>query len=373
MNEIDRKKKSVNKALDEYAKKSKRSINAEFGNLIEPEFIKTPFPTANTLLGGGFPKGKFGVVGGPAATAKTTLLLQTIAHNQAIDPEFVALWTDAEDALDKPWCIRLGVDLDRLIIQKYDENEEFAFAEELLEQGLRLMEAHAIDMWVIDSLGALIPKAEVMKTLEENAMLDLQRKLPIFFRRGIVSIAPKPAEKWNGTSVIFIGQVYTVPSARVSFDEIKGGNGVKHWAHWRLKTRRGNRDEGPGNAKVMAPDGESRDVALGWAQHLKLDKSKQNEKEGQEVILQFVHGRGLDSEMCAITALFAHDIFAKGGGGWYTHEDFPGDNRIRGKESVIEFLKKNKEICNDLISQLDNQFAESTVVEEAPINNENEN
>jgi RecA/RadA recombinase len=363
MTDIDKRKKAITKALETLSKKAKRPINADFGNLIDPELIKTPFPTVNSLMGGGIPKGKFGVIGGPSATAKSTFLQQVIAYQQSINPDFTVLWTDAEDALDEKWCKTLGMDMDRIIVQKYDENEEYAFAEELLEQGLQLMEAHAIDMWVVDSLGALTPKAEVMKTLEENAMLDLQRKLPIFFRRGIVSIAPKTGEEWAGTAVCFIGQVYTVPSAKVSFEEIKGGHGVKHWAHWRLKTRRGNKDEGPGRTKVMAPDGEMRDVAVGWAQHLKLDKTKQNDKEGQEVILQFIHGRGLDSAMCAVSALFGHEVFEKGGGGWYSHEVFP-EGRIRGKEAVIQFLTENPDIRDRLIINLDKELAKSTIMVE---------
>jgi recombination protein RecA len=357
---LKEKKKALNSILGKLKKSSKRDLNIGFGEVEEYTFIKTPFPTVNTLMGGGIPKGKFGVIAGPSMTAKSALLMQIIAYNQDLDPDFVALWSDAEESLDEAWAIRLGVDLDRLIVHRYDESVDYAYAEELLEQGLQLMEAHAIDMWVIDSIGALLPKAEVVKTLTENQMLDIQRKLGVFFRRGITSIAPKKGENWKGTAVAMIGQVYTVPSASVKLEEVRGGNSVKHWAHWRLKTRRGNRDEGPGTEKVTLPDGEVKDIARGWAQHVKLDKTKQNDKEGQEVILQFMHGRGLDSEMCAITALFAHDTFAKGGGGWYTHENFPGDNRIRGKESVIEFLKENKEICKDLIQELDNQLIADT-------------
>ncbi len=357
---IDEKKKALKSILTKLEKSSKRELNIGFGEVDEYKFITTPFPTVNTLLGGGMPRGKFGVIAGPSMTAKSALMAQTIAYNQQQDPDFIALWTDAEESLDEEWLETLGVDLDRLIVHRYDDSKEFAFAEELLEQGLTLMEAQAIDMWVIDSIGALSPKAEVMKTLEENQMLDIQRKLGVFFRRGISAIAPKKSTNWNGTACALIGQVYTVPSANVRLEEVRGGNSVKHWAHWRLKTRRGNRDEGPGSAKITLPDGEIRDVPKGWAQHVKLDKTKQNDKEGQEVILQFIHGRGLDSEMCAITSLFAHEIFERGGGGWYSHESFPEDGRIRGKDNVVQFLKDNPEKTKQLIEKLDYQLITDT-------------
>lgn len=355
--DIKSKKAVILRAIEKLEKKHKVTLDIGFGKVDPPIMIDTPFTTLNTLIGG-IPRGKFGVIAGPSMTAKTTLMLQIIAYNQQLDPNFLALWTDAEEALDEPWCVQLGIDLDRLLIHKYSKKYEEAFAEALLDQGIALCRTNQIDMWVIDSIGALIPKAEAMKDIEENAMLDLQRKFGIFFRKGIVAIKPDKSIDWPGTAVVLIGQVYnTLSTTGAGLEEVRGGNAVKHWAHWRLKTRRGNREEGPGAIKVVAPDGVTREIRKGWAQHVKLDKTKINALESQEIILQFMNGRGLDSVACAISSLFAHEVFEVGGGGYYRHELFPeddkGEKKIRSKASVIDFLMEHEDIRNELVNTLD--------------------
>ena len=346
------KRKQINKALEKIREKNP-TIRLGFGDILDTIYLPTPFVTLNNLNNGGIPRGKFGVLAGPAQTSKSTLLAQVIAFNQARDPDFTVLWTDAENSLDKKWLTTLGVDINRIITQQYDtENNN---AEKLLDIGLIIMQTKAIDMWVIDSIGGLIPKAEQDKTIEENAMMDIQRKLGIFFRKAVQLIAP--TADWPGCACVFIGQVYTVPTTTgVGLDEVRGGNAVKHWAHWRWKTRRGNKDEGPEPIDVKFPDGRIGKIVPGWAMHVKQDKSKVNEKESQEVILQFVHGRGLDSTNSAITALIANEIIERDGA-MYKHSKLP-DGKVRGRDSLIKYLQDNKEVREELIKEMDTFLAE---------------
>lgn len=349
------KRKRINAALKKI-EKSTGNVFIKTGNKCEPvKFLATPFDTLNTLIGGGFPIGKFTTIAGAERTGKGTLIAQTLGHHQIINPDFTCLWTDAEDAIDLDWMSLHGVDLERLYVQKYsDDTPNF---EKLLDNGIELVRTGAIDMWVIDSVAALLPKAEEKKDIHDDSMLDLQRKLPLFFRKASRFINE------NCVTTILVGQIYNVPNANYVQEEVKGGNALKHWAHLRLKTRRGNRLEGPAAVKVMAPDGESRLIVPGWAQHVKNDKTRINEKEGQEVVLQFVYGRGLDSIAASITALMASGEVERRGG-WYYHELFP-DGKLQGKDAMVTFLKENTPIRTELTTRMDQRYIQNNLEIEA--------
>ena len=250
--------------------------------------------------------------------------------------------------------------------------------EALLDDALSIISSKSIDMWVVDSIGALEPKADEEKTIEENKMLNLQRKLGEFFRKAIKYIAS--TADWEGCACILIGQVYNVPTTTgVGLEEVRGGNSVKHWAHYRWKTRRGNRLEGPDPIKLKMPDGERRNIVPGWAQHIKLDKSKLNDKEGQEIILQFVYGRGLDSTNSAITALIAHGIVERNGPMYYHKRflDYPdaanAEGKIRGKDSTIKFLSENIDVRDELVKEMDQLLTENASNNLTTTGTQNEN
>lgn len=354
---IEQKKKQLNKILDKMRTlKSNIGMKIGFGEIDPIEFYDTPFPTVNTLLGGGFPKGKFSVIAGPSMTGKTTLLMQWIGYQMRKDPEFVCLWTDAENALDIDWCQRLGIDIDRLVVQTHSSEPETNNMETLLEQGIKIVGSGSINAWIIDSIGALIPKSEQDKELVEGKMLDLQRKMGEFFRKS------NPVMRENKTACVFVGQVYTVPSHSGAFEEVRGGNAVKHWVSVRIKTRRGRKDLGPGEHEITLPDGTKKKLTKGWPQVFKLDKTKINDKESQEVVLQFMYGRGFDSEECAISALFANDVLTKKGA-WYHHPLFPedtkGDHKIQGKSATVEFLQAHPGLVEKLSADMDASLAAS--------------
>lgn len=343
------KKKKLRAALKKI-EKATGDIFIKTGTECEPvKFLATPFDTLNTLIGGGFPIGKFTTIAGPERTGKGTLIVQTLGYQQTIDPDFTCLWTDAEDAIDLGWMSLHGVDLERLYVQKYT-NDTPNF-EKLLDNGIELIRTGAINLWVIDSVAALLPKAEEKKDINEESMLDLQRKLPLFFRK-----ASRLINEF-GVTTILVGQIYNVPNATYVQEIVKGGNALKHWAHLRLKTRRGNQKEGPDAIKLMSPDGEIRSVRPGWAQHIKNDKTRINEKEGQEIILQFVYGRGLDSVAASITALLASGEIERRGG-YYYHELFP-DGMLQGKDAMVEFLKENDAIRKELTIRMDKEFIQN--------------
>ena len=356
---IEQKKKQLENVISKMkGLKSNLGMKIGFGDVEPIEYYETPFVTLNTLLGGGLPKGRFSVIAGPAMTGKTTLLQQVIAYQQSIDPEFICLWTDAENSLEPTWCEKLGIDTERLLVQRYPDNVEGQYFEKLLQQGFELIETGSINMWVIDSIGALTPKSEVDKELEDGKMLDLQRKLGEFFRKA------NPVAAKNNCACVMVGQVYDAPTTTgITLQQVKGGNAVKHWAYTRLITRRGRKDLGPGDHDIPQPDGNKKRVPKGWAQAIKLEKTKTNDKENQEVILQFMFGRGFDSIDCAIGALFANEIIIRKGGWFYNHlfpEDKSGDCKIQGKDNVVEFLKSAPDVLAQLTHEMDLELAVST-------------
>jgi RecA/RadA recombinase len=360
------------KALEKALKKLKDkhpNASVTFGEVHKVDWVPTPFPTLNALNGGGLPRGKFGTIAGASQTGKSSLLTQIIAHAQQQDPDFRVLWTDAEASVDFKWLTSLGVDPDRFIVQQYDPDRPYM--EALMDDALSIIQTHSVDMWVIDSIGALEPKADEEKSIEENKMLNLQRKLGEFFRKAIKTIAP--TSDWSGCACVLIGQVYSVPTTTgVGLEEVRGGNSVKHWAHYRFKIRRGNRQEGPDLVSLKMPDGEVRKVVPGWAQHVKLEKSKLNDKEGQEIILQFVYGRGIDSTNSAITALIANGVVERNGPMYYHKSflNFPdacnSEGKIRGRDATIKFLSDNSDLRDELVKEMDQVLTEnlSTVEED---------
>jgi recombination protein RecA len=338
-------KKEKLKQLNKVIKKitDKEAINIGFGMVNPVKYLETPFVTLNKLIGGGFPMGKFTTIAGAERTAKGTLLLQTIGYHMQKDPEFIALWTDAEESLDEEWCVRHGIDMSRMIVQRY--SEDAPYFEKLLDNGIEMIKTGAVNIWVIDSVAALMPKSEEQKSIEENAMLDLQRKLPVFFRKAIRHMS------LHDTATIMVGQIYEAPNTSYVDIRVKGGNGLKHWAHLRLMTRRGNKKEitAP-DVEVVSPDGTMQKLKPGWPMHIKVDKTRINKNEGQSIVLQFLYGRGLDSVDATITALFANEIF-QSSGAWFYHDLLP-DGKVQGKANLINILKEDEDLRKTLLDEL---------------------
>ena len=333
LTKLEKLKKAVDKINDKAGSQA-LTVGSE---LEEFEILETPFVSLNKIVKG-FPRGRFTTVAGPEHVGKGALLAQVIAHHQQQDPEFIALWTDAETSLDTAWLARLGVDLDRLIVQTY--TRETNTMEKLLQQTLDMIEAGIeFDMWVVDSIGALLPQGDAKKDLEGTNMLNLQRKLGEFYRKANVVI--KPSGSYKGTAVILVGQVYTVPDAKISLQEVKGGNAVKHWAHVRITMRRGPKSDWPEKVDLIGPDGVKRKYYPGWAGIIKLENTRQTEHEGKQVVLNFLLGSGFDSVDSVIHAAFGLGLIERRGPN-YMHSSFP-DGKLKGKDAVFEFLRTNDE------------------------------
>jgi hypothetical protein len=227
--------------------------------------------------------------------------------------------------------------------------------EVVLDKALELIKSKAIAMWAIDSIGAMTPKSDIIdksgdRALEENNMLRLQVKLGEFYRKANVTISP--SKDFNGCAVLLVGHVYSVPTTSgAKLEEVRGGNAVKHWANLRLLTRRGPRADWPKEIQVMGIDGKPVKLFPGWSGRVKLDKSRQNANEGQEILLNFYHGRGFDWKDSTVNAAIGLGIINKAAAS-YSCELLPG-GKLRGIEAVLEFFEKDEEAYNKLALMVD--------------------
>lgn len=166
---------------------------------------------------------------------------------------------------------------------------------------------------------------------------------------------------------------YTVPTANVALEEVKGGNAVKHWAHLRLKFRRTGKADWPEKINIKGLDGTVRKVHPGWACSIKVDKTRINSNEGQELLLKFYLGRGFDSVISTITAAMGLDIITRSGP-MYSCELLP--EPVKGKEALMELFQKDGALMSRLGELVDKVSLEKgllSMAEEEEIIEENEN
>ena len=338
--------KKINKDAEEPIIQMASDIVNKFG------FYSTPFLGLNTLIKG-IPIGRFSIFAGRSQTGKTALMYQIIAHLQEEDPEFIAVWIDFENSHDATWAERLGVDLTRLIILTY--TTEASSMEAVMDKLVDLLALQIVGIVVIDSIGGMIPKGDVQdkegsRSLEKANMLNLQTKIGEVFRKFNPLISPK--KDFKGTAIVMIGHVYQIPNAQgYVLEEVRGGNAVKHWAHIRVIMKRGPKNMWPAAIKVPGIDGKERLVYPGFQGRIIFEKSKTNAHEGQEIILDFYHGRGFDRVQSTVSSAEYFEILQRKGG-WY-YSDLLDGGKIQGKEALIKYFNDDKGKYKELAGLVD--------------------
>jgi len=318
------------------------------------KFYSSPWPVVNQLIKG-FPRARFTIIAGVSQSGKTALTLQQIAHLQKEDPDFIALWIDFENAWDGNWAQTLGVDLERVVLLQYCE--DLPNMERVFDKAVELMKTQCIDMMVIDSIGALTPRADIEdksgdRSLEKANMLNLQTKLGEIFRKLNIIIAPNVSAGFDGVAVIMLGHVYQEPNQQgFTIHHVRGGNAVKHWAHIRLAMTRGPRGDWPEKIKLRGLDDREKLVYPGFSCRIILEKTRTNKNEGQEIALKFFHGRGFDYAQSTVSAALRLDIIDRKGGWFYS--DLLPDGKIQGREKVEQFFEKNPEPYHELATMVD--------------------
>mgnify|MGYP006272892635 CR=1 FL=1 len=284
-------------------------------NIVAPvESISTGSISIDYALGiGGFPRGRVVEIFGPESSGKTTLALQVIAEAQKKGG--MAAFVDAEHALDAVYAKKLGVDLDNLLVSQPDNGEQ---ALEIVEVIIR---SNSVDVVVVDSVAALVPRAEIEGEMGE-AQMGLQARLMSQALRKLTGAVSK-----SKCSLIFINQLREKIGVMFGNPETTtGGRALKFYSSVRVDIRR------IGALK----DGED---VVGNRTRIKVVKNKMA-PPFREAEFDIMYGEGVSREGDLIDIAVEHKIIEKSGA-WFA---YGGERLGQGRENVKTFLKENVEL-----------------------------
>ncbi len=282
------------------------------------EVIPTGSIALDVALGiGGLPRGRVIEIYGPESSGKTTLALHAVANAQRAGG--IAAFIDAEHALDPEYAKKLGVDTDGLLVSQPDTGEQ---ALEIMDM---LIRSGAIDIVVVDSVAALVPKAEIEGEMGDNHV-GLQARLMSQALRKITG-----ALNSSGTTAIFINQLREKIGVFFGSPETTtGGKALKFYASVRLDIRR----------IETLKEGQE---AVGNRTRVKVVKNKMA-PPFKQAEFDILYGVGISREGSLIDMGVEHGFIRKSGA-WFTYE---GDQLGQGKENARSFLRDNPDLANEL-------------------------
>ncbi|HEY0452938.1 recombinase RecA [Actinophytocola sp.] len=282
------------------------------------EIIPTGSIALDVALGiGGLPRGRVVEIYGPESSGKTSLALHAVANAQKAGG--IAAFIDAEHALDPDYAKNLGVDTDALLVSQPDTGEQ------ALEIADMLIRSGALDILVIDSVAALVPRAEIEGEMGDNHV-GLQARLMSQALRKIAGALSN-----SGTTAIFINQLREKIGVMFGSPETTtGGKALKFYASVRLDIRR---------IETLKDGGE----AVGNRTRVKVVKNKVA-PPFKQAEFDILYGKGVSREGSLIDMGVEQGILRKSGA-WYTYE---GDQLGQGKENARKFLRDNPDVANEI-------------------------
>ena len=301
------------------------------------EFISTGALSIDYALGiGGVPRGRVIEIFGPESSGKTTLSLQVIAEAQKAGG--LAAFVDAEHALDAAYAKKLGVDIDNLLVSQPDNGEQ---ALEIVEV---LIRSNSVDVVVVDSVAALVPKAEIEGDMGE-AQMGLQARLMSQALRKLTGAVSK-----SKTSLIFINQLREKIGVMFGNPETTtGGRALKFYSSVRIDIRR------IGAIK----DGED---VVGNRTRIKVVKNKMA-PPFREAEFDIMYGEGVSREGDLIDIAVEHKIIEKSGA-WFAYS---GERLGQGRENVKTYLKEHVELRTVIEEKVRKALGMSREPEPAPV------
>jgi len=284
--------------------------------------ISTGSISFDAALGvGGVPRGRVIEIFGPESSGKTTITLQIIAEAQKHGG--LAAFVDAEHALDPLYARKLGVDIDNLLISQPD------YGEQALEITEALVRSGAIDVLVVDSVAALVPKAELDGEMGDSHM-GLQARLMSQALRKLTGTVSK-----SRTSLIFINQIREKIGVMFGNPETTtGGRALKFYSSVRIDIRR------------IAAVKEG-DAVVGSRTKVKIVKNKVA-APFREAEFDILYGEGISREGDVLDLAVAQNIVDKSGA-WYS---YAGERIGQGRENVRQFLKEHRDTFTSIDTEL---------------------
>jgi recombination protein RecA len=317
----DDRKRQVDLAVAQIEKQFGKGSIMRLGSkdvLVPVAVIPTGALSLDAALGvGGMPRGRVVEIFGPEAGGKTTLALQVIA--QAQKQGGMAAFIDAEHALDAAYAKRLGVDVDNLLVSQPD------YGEQALEVTETLIRSNSVDVVVVDSVAALVPKSELDGDMGDPQM-GLQARLMSQAMRKLKAIVSK-----SKTCLIFINQLREKIGVMFGNPETTpGGRALKFYSDVRIDIRR-----------IAAI--KTADAIIGNHTRAKVVKNKLA-APFREARFDLLYGEGVSRETDLLDLGVEHGLLEKSGA-WFS---FDGDRIGQGRENVRVFLRENPDIADKL-------------------------
>ena len=325
------KKRALEVALSQIEKQFGKGSVMKLGEYqaMNVEAIPTGALGLDIALGiGGVPRGRIIEIFGPESSGKTTLALNIIAEAQKMNGE--AAFIDAEHALDPVYAKHLGVDIDNLIVSQPDTGEQ---ALEITES---LVRSGALDVIVVDSVAALVPKAEIDGDMGDSHM-GLQARLMSQALRKLAGAINK-----SKTVIIFINQLREKIGVMFGNPETTtGGRALKFYASVRLDIRK---------IENIKQDGE----IVGNRARVKVVKNKVA-PPFREAEFDIVYGKGISKEGNILDMAVNLDIIEKSGS-WFSYN---GEKIGQGRENVKQYLHNNPEVMEEVEKKVRENFEEA--------------
>lgn len=281
----------------------------------------------DAILGGGYPKGRVVEIYGPESSGKTTLALHAIAEAQKLGG--VAAFVDAEHALDPTYAALLGVDTDALLVSQPDSGE---MALDVVD---RLVRSAAVDVVVVDSVAALVPRAELEGDMSDQ-QIGLQARLMSKACRKIVG-----SLSMSQCTVIFLNQLRSKVGVIYGSPEVTaGGNALKFYASVRLDTRR--RDILPENSGIRV--------------RVKAVKNKVA-PPFRECHIDILFGSGIDSAGSLLDAAVDEGVVERRGS-WYSYREV---NFAQGRHNAAEKMREDEDLSGQIEGDVKEALRRSSV------------
>ena len=342
---VDEKKKALETAITQIEKScGKGSImRMDKASKLDVEVIPSGVLSLDLAMGvGGFPKGRVIEIYGPEGGGKTTVSLQAIAEAQKRGG--IAAFIDAEHALSPVYAQKLGVDINNLLISQPD------YGEQALEIAETLIRSGAVDIIVIDSVAALVPKAEVEGEMGEF-QIGLQARLMSKALRKLTAVIGK-----SKTVMIFINQLREKVGIMFGNPEVTpGGRALKFYSSVRLEVR--------ASEKI-----KENDKIIGTKVKVKVVKNKVA-PPFKEALFTLIHGEGISKSADILDTGIASGAIGKSGT-WYTYKE---DRIGQGWENAQAYLKEHQDIAQKVENEIREKLmsgqpkmAEEVEKEEAP-------
>ena len=312
--------KALKMAIDKIEKDFGKGSIMRLGDktAVSVESIPTGALSLDIALGiGGVPRGRIIEIYGPEASGKTTLAQHIVAECQKKGG--IAAFVDAEHALDPEYAQALGVNVDELLISQPDTGEQ---ALEITEE---LVRSSAVDIVVVDSVAALVPKAEIDGSMEDQQM-GLQARLMSKALRKLTGIVSK-----TNTTVIFINQLRQKIGIMFGNPETTtGGTALKYYSSVRLDIRR--------IETLKNENGE-------FGNRVKIKVVKNKVAPPFKVAeCDLIYGKGFSKTGCILDVAVSFDIVKKSGA-WFSYND---EKIGQGREKTKEFLEENPALLNEI-------------------------